>query len=202
MCMSSPLVCMAVAHSLLLISCLRGMSMYCGQQRGSVWRRVSRDSGVNRWARLRGMKEGCKEALRETRCLSPALCNCDCLYIQPCTQKNTKWLLASFTAKVEAWARKQNKHRDRTTDVAGNFFVALKDSQCFSSLASDCELLSMVLNWQHFFWENNILSAGAALRTAQLVDMELSTVLKAQRSLPERYSALSVGRTWDIWRWL
>ncbi|TNN70380.1 hypothetical protein EYF80_019406 [Liparis tanakae] len=36
----------------------------CDQQQGSVWRRVSRDSEVfrvNRSAKLRGMKEGCKE---------------------------------------------------------------------------------------------------------------------------------------------
>lgn len=101
--MPSPLVCTTFAHTVLIISRLRGMLMYCcGQQRGSVRRGVSRDSGVlrvNRRARLRGMKEGCKEALRETLAVSPALSITaylsNCLYIQPHKQKNDK-MAASF----------------------------------------------------------------------------------------------------------
>lgn len=86
------------------------------------------------------MKEGCEEALRETLAVSPALFITAylsiCLHIQPHKQKKkakiTKWLPASFAAQVEAGARKQNRSRDRESDLAVKFSAVLKDS--FSAL--------------------------------------------------------------------
>lgn len=80
------------------------MSVYrCGQKQDPVWRRVSRDSGVlrvNRQARLRGMNEGCREALRETLAVSPALsimaCISNGLNIRPHKKEKKKKLASSF----------------------------------------------------------------------------------------------------------
>lgn len=100
------------------------------------------------------MKEGCKEALRETLAVSLQLSATaylsDCLYIQSRTKKNTKWLLASFTAHVEAGACKQNRRRDRERERSGSELLCGLEGQsvflCAEIYASDCELLSMVLN--------------------------------------------------------
>lgn len=74
------------------------------------------------------MKEGCKEALRETLAVSPALSITaylsNCLYIQPHTQKNNKMAAGFFYSPGGG----RGTETDRVSDLAVKFAVVLKDN--------------------------------------------------------------------------
>lgn len=80
------------------------------------------------------MNEGCKEVLRETLAVSPALSITayisNCLYSRRHTHtKKRKWLPCSFTAQGEVGHRIEVE-----SDLAVKLCVELKDNQCFSLL--------------------------------------------------------------------